>query len=877
MNQASEENCPSGVKSVRQFIVASGAALSWFAIALPAAADVIPNGLGTTVPEAEQICTVTCNINNGTIQGTNLFHSFQEFSIPTAGEAVFNHDTSIENIITRVTGGSASNIDGAIRSLVNGTVSDIGSANLFLINPNGIVLGPNATLDIGGSFMGSTAESVKFSDGAEFTVADPNPTLSINVPVGLQFGANPGNIRVEGSGNGLFLNPDFTVNQTGRPTGLSVQAGQTLALVGGEVALEGANLTAESGQIELGSVGEADVVTLNSISSGWSLDYSNIQNFQDIQLSQAASLNVSGNDAGAIQVQGRQVTLSDGSALLATTQVNGGGEIILQASELIQFSGISSLIPTAPFTPIPTSAYVEIAQGANGDGSSLVTVETNRLELTGGAQIGLSMAGSGSSGSVNIQADTVTADGGTETAFSGFFAGVLPVLSSPPATGQGADLTIEADRLQLTNGAQVLISTFGPGDAGNLTIRAQDVEVIGFNDQGPSLLASASEIPPAGSGGSVTIETARLLVADGGQISTGTSSFTSPAGDLTINASESIELQGVGTGGRSGLFASARFGQGSGGDIYIETDQLIIRDGATINASNFPSFTPGPPPGTGPAGNININAGSILLENQAILTAATVDGDRANINLQSDGIVLRQGSLITTNATGTATGGNINLDTGILVAFENSDITANSVNSFGGQVIVDAQAIFGTAFRPQLTSESDITASSELGAQFSGQVTLNTPEIDPSQGLVELPDGVVDPNTQVAAACERTNGNTFVSTGRGGLPENASQLLRGRTVWRDLRLAASGGQETGDRRQETGDRRQEIGDRAGETGKWEEPSPQHSTPDSNANSDSLIREAQGWTREANGQVRLVAQMLQSSTLRSLSGAHVCSR
>ena len=566
MSQPLKRNNLSIVERVGRLIgVAGGAALSGLAIAQPATADVIPNGLGTTVPAVEQSCTATCNISNGTIQGTNLFHSFQEFSVPTNGSAVFSHDAAIENIITRVTGGSASTIDGAIKTLVNGTLNDIGSANLFLINPNGIVFGPNATLNIGGSFMGSTAEGLTFSDGVEFSVADPNPTLSVNVPVGLQFGANPGNIRAEGTGNNLFLNPDFTVNQGRRPTGLSVQAGQTLALVGGEVTLEGANLTAESGRVEVGSVGEAGLVTLTSSSPGWSLDYSTIQNFQDIQLSQAASVGVSGGDAGAIQIQGRQVTFTDGSALLATTQVNGGGEVLLRASEAIQMTGMSSLVPPAPFTPMPTSVYIEIAQGANGDGSSRVTVETNRLELAGGAQIGLGMAGSGSSGSVAVRAQTVSAEGGSETAPSSLFSGVFPAFPRPPAflppaTGQGADLTIEADRLQLTNGAQVVSSTFGGGDAGTLTVRVQDIEVIGFNERGPSLLASTSEIPPAGSGGAVTIETARLLVADGGQISTGTASFFSPAGDLTINASESIELRGTGTRGRSGLFANALFG-----------------------------------------------------------------------------------------------------------------------------------------------------------------------------------------------------------------------------------------------------------------------------------------------------------------------------
>ncbi len=821
---------------------ASGIALSWLAIALPTAADVVPNGLGTTVPVLEQSCTATCNISNGTVQGTNLFHSFQEFSIPTGGTAAFIHDTSILNIITRVTGGAASNIDG--------TISALGDANLFLINPSGIIFGPNAMLNIGGSFMGSTAESLRFADGVEFSVADPNPTLSINVPVGLQFGANPGDIRAVGTGNNLFLNPDFTVNQGSRPSGLSVQAGQTLALVGGEVTLEGANLTAESGRVELGSVGEAGLVTLNSSSLGWNLDYSNIQTFQDIQLSQAASVNVSGDDAGAIQIQGRQLTLSDGSNLLATTQVNGGGEVILRATELIRLAGMSSSVPSLPFTPIPTSAYVEIAQGANGDGSSVVTVETSRLELIGGGQIGLGMAGSGMSGSVTVRAQTISAEGGSATAPSGLFSGVFPAFSRPPtflppATGQGADLTIEADRLRLTDGAQVQSSAFGLGNAGNLIVRAQDIEVIGFNEQGPSLLASTSQIPPAGSGGKVAIETARLLVADGGQISTGTASFTSPAGDLTINASESIELRGTGTRGRSGLFASALFGEGSGGNINVETDQLIVRDGATINVSNFPSSpTSRIPDGKGPAGNLTVNAGTILLDNQAILTADTVDGDLANISLQADGIVLRRGSLITTNASGSATGGNITLNTGVLTALENSDITANSVNSFGGQVIVNALSVFGTEFRPQLTPESDITASSELGSQFSGEVVLNTPDVDPGQGLTALPGDIVDATNQVAQSCRQMADITgeFTLTGRGGLPPNPNEVLSENTVLVDFGLSNLVSRDTGrlTRDQEMLTQAALVMARS-----------QDAIP-------GAIVEAQGWMMNADGQLKLVA-------------------
>ena len=197
----------------------------------------------------------------------------------------------------------------------------------------------------------------------------------------------------------------------------------------------------------------------------------------------------------------------------------------------------------------------------------------------------------------------------------------------------------------------------------------------------------------------------------------------------------------------------------------------------------------------GAAGDLTIEAGAIQLDNEGILTAEAAVGDRGNIGLQADtAIVLRRGSAITTNARGTATGGNIILDTAVLVALENSDITANAMQSFGGRVIVNAQSIFGAEFREQLTSESDITASSARGAEFSGTVELNTPDVDPSRGLTELPENLTDSSTQIAAVCTTTGGNEFIVTGRGGLPQAPSETLRDWTVWEDLRLVRGEGE-----------------------------------------------------------------------------------
>jgi filamentous hemagglutinin family protein len=287
--------------------------LSYLLSTPPAKAQIVPD---STLPTNSSVRERgdTSLIEAGTTKGTNLFHSFDSFSIPTGTTAYFNNSAAIENIISRVTGKFVSSIDGAIAAN--------GAANLFLLNPNGIIFGGNARLNIGGSFLASTANSLKFADGTQFsaTATQVTPLLTVSVPVGLQFGGNSGAIRVLGKGHDVIA-ADYQPILRGNSSdvGLQVQPQQTLAIVGGDVSLEGGVVTAQAGRIELGSV-DNGLVKIERTNSGWSLGYEGVSTFKDIQLDGRSLVDASGGGGSSIQIQGRKLQLGDSSLVLIQNQ-----------------------------------------------------------------------------------------------------------------------------------------------------------------------------------------------------------------------------------------------------------------------------------------------------------------------------------------------------------------------------------------------------------------------------------------------------------------------------------------------------------------------------------------------------------------------------
>lgn len=778
-------------------------------------AQIVPDA---TLPRNSVVTTFdrTAIVEGGTTAGGNLFHSFREFSIPTGSEAFFNNALDVQNIITRVTGGQVSSIDGTIRSN--------GSANLFFINPSGIIFGPNAKLNIGGSFIGSTANSLRFADGSEFSATNPqdSPLLTVNVPTGLQFSSHPGAIRVQNTGHDLsIVSSFFPLLIRGNETGLQLQPNRTLALVGGNIFFEGGILTAEA--IELGSV-DTGLVTLNPTTKGWSLDYSGIENFRDLSLSGRSFTDAS----NSIRIQGRSLSIRDGSVVaIENSGTQPSGELIVTTSASVELNGSSS-------DGIIASSLLSNAVGINRGGN--ITVSTRRLSITEGGAIAARTFSPATGGNITVNA-LEAVEALRTSPFS--FVILSTINTTAYSNGNSGNVSISTRQLTALDGGVVGTTTYGTGKGGDVSVNATDsIELIGVqrNIFAPSTVGAVSF--GIGNAGNLTITTSKLSLQDGGRVVSSTFAAGN-AGSLTVNASESIEVSGTvpGSVNPSSIDSSANIADpnarqilrlpdlpsGASGNVTIETGRLIVENGGSISVRND---------GSGSGGLLTVNAGSIFVANTGGITAATASGEGGNINLRSDNLQLRDRGTITATAGGTGNGGNITLDANTLAALGNSDITANSVASQGGLVIINARGIFGTRFRSELTPESDITATGGT-PELSGTVEISSIDFDPSAAIVELPETFSDANTEIVAGCAANRNNRFVVTGRGGLPSDPDRALRGQAVWQDVRFLGGGSSVMSSGREF--DRRSIINDERSPT-----------------------IEATGWKIDTDGRVQLIA-------------------
>jgi filamentous hemagglutinin family protein len=728
----------------------------------------------------------TAEITGGETRGDNLFHSFQDFSVKTGNEAFFNNADSISNIFSRVTGGNVSDIDGAIRAN--------GSANLFLINPAGILFGENASLNIGGSFYGSSASSILFEDG-EFSAADLDnpPLLTVNAPIGLGFRDEPGDI----------INRSSMQIGEGEPFGLKVLPGNNLAFIGGNINFETGLATASGGNIELGGLSEAGIVSINKDGS---FSFPDDVTKADITLSNGADVDARGTGGGNIAVNARNLSLKAGefgSSFIRTgirpestsaeaqaenvtidvtenitlddsrilnqvalggvgnsgnitintgslKALNGGGVsastfgqgdtgvINITATGNMAFDGENSEFSSGVFNQVNTNAI------GNSGG---VTISTKNLNLTNGGKVSASTSGQGDASAVKITATgDIIADGEKKT--DGSSSSGIESQVNPDAVGNAEGVTISTNNLTLTKGGRVAASTLGQGNAGSVDITATGDLTFDGQNTGGFVSGIESQVNPdaVGNSGGITISTNNLTLTKGGIVATSTFG-QGDAGLVTIDV-DKISVDGVGSGVYSNVGAA---GVGDAGGIDITTGKLALTNSGILASSTF---------GKGNAGNITINATDILFDDRSsagsdVFEGAVGNGGELKITTANLSI---NGGRISTSTEGAGNTGKIDIDATDSITIDNGGGIGNTV--FPGAVGNGSPLNITT---PNLTLDKGAILASTSGEGDGGSISINSTDVTLTNGsLIDASNVILTLVSEISTGSAKGNSGSVL-------------------------------------------------------------------------------------------------------------------
>lgn len=734
-------------------------------------------------------------IQGGAIRGNALFHSFADFNVTTSQQVYFANPTGIDNILSRVTGLNPSQIDGLIG------VS--GNANLFLINPNGVIFGPEARLDVSGSFLASTSDRFEFTDGTEFRATNPNaaPLVSVNIPLGLQLGLDA---------------PAALVNEA------DLAVGEDLTLVAASVTSPG-QLSAPNGTVNvLGTVGDVQIqsVTAESAqltaSTNLILEASYLATDADLTLTAGQTVRIRDTietpflaiAGGNLHIQGDQEI--DILALNhPQTPFQSGGNLTLMSDGPISgdahfYSGMGFMVLDLAGNPGSYISYYDPIISVNGDvlfgdytGVALKVEATGSIVADGnititGADTTLVADGSGSdvdllasqpalilrAGLTMLENAPTTLPTTVDTTVfnptvSGLVPGSIQVVGNIDTPGGPIILAALGEILATGD-----ISTFTEGDTGDITIQAgSDVAVnnitsdASFGDTGDISLTSDS--------GSITIT---------GNIVAETTDGTGTTGDVTLRATDKVSIVG------GSVFITVNDG-GVTGDLRINTNSLVVQDAALLVSNPIAS-----------AGSIQITAGEVILDNGQLgtLTQQSADGNSGNIgiNLTSDTetniLTLRDDSQITANNLDAAgSGGKITITANAIVAEtpveEGNDIFTLSASATGGAISIVVATLDNIEVRPELTSQNDIVGPNEVSIIEPDEPESPTVEEVPDIEVLALENETSGPTYDASDLRENDTEEVFGPAdgcadssvrqlGRGGLPTNPTDLLSATSI-----------------------------------------------------------------------------------------------
>jgi filamentous hemagglutinin family protein len=730
-------------------------------------------------------------IAGGTTQGPNLFHSFDRFEVGTRDTARFtrpNTPNTIDNIISRVTGGHVSHIDGTIRS-------EIAGANLYLLKPSGMVFGPNARLDVQGSFHVSTAEVLRFADGYTFrAVNQPEPLLTVESPTA--FG---------------FLGPQPPAPLTVRGSSLRVADGHTLSLVGGtieivrdpETSLSPELLALQGGRLQIASVAAPGDVVLQTPEQTPVFEVDGIQSLGKLTIADAPAVGCGGFpclEAGTVLLRGGRMEISNAN-MAGGRVVMRGGDVTITNEALIEGLAPQGQDGTTLGIDIRVEGAVVISGGSlinalpsrvRGDArdiqitadslrleraivvsqpiagaSGTITVDVTQLALAAGGQISATSLSDARAGTVRVTATEVTIQGEDPDIGlnqSGIFSAALR-----GNTGGGGNITMEVGTLALQDGGVISTSTRSQGPGGQVTIRATDRVMItgqGQLSREPSQILSVTNGP--GAAGEVNLTAPRVQIENGGRIATNsTQSDSGRGGTVTVRVTDTVSL----TGSDSGLFSDTASGE-RGGDIDLQAHTIELTDGAVISAQST---------GLGDAGTLTITArDTVLLRDDSAVTTLATQAGGGNITVTGNQLVRLTDSVVTAEARGQEPddrGGNVTINSAFVI-LDHSRVQANAVAGNGGDITINATEAF-LADVETCANEECFDASSQLANP--GRIVVQAPVTDLSSIVVPLPQRFAQAAELLRQHCaERLRGSeasSFIVAGREQVPIEPDGVL----------------------------------------------------------------------------------------------------
>ena len=721
--------------------------------------------------------------------GGNLFHSFTQFDLVKGDIATFSGPATVTNIISRITGGRASSLDGTIQSTISG-------ANVYLINPAGIMFGPNATLDISGSFHASTADYLTLGTTGRFDATTlANSILTMSPP----------------SAFGFVTEKPAGISQDN--SRLAVAEGQSLNLIGGPLTIVNDDatktvLSAPGGTINLVAVASPGEVVMTDGTP----DTSQFARMGDISIINTSSPTYIGNDlqadidvtsfyddAGKLSVIGNNLTM-DGSNLLASNSSSTpvttvtGSYITIAMRDSIQLKNHAGITTTSMGSPLDAGPITVTSRSlvlddssissstlSEAAGSGAITVKAANVELINGGTIEAGSWWGGNGGTITLLAtDHLTISGVSgqpDTVNSPSFYPFAGIYSEALDTGNAGAISITTPKLTMDRLGRISASTLGSGNAGAITINARSLLLAG----GSQIISSSSQNEASsssgGKGGDITINLTGGMTADGSATYNGfvtgyqDTSFVSGINVSTATSGDAGNIQLSAPGGvtllngarvESSALASS---SGTGGNIVVNASFVNGTHGTISSATD----------GSGRAGDITITANSVELDNNSIIsTTSTSNGNAGTITINAVNSMTLNDSSISTSAD-SANGGSINIDP-TLIDLRNSRITTSVKGGTGNggnitmvakQLVVDQSSIIanadaGNGGNIDLTiptvilsgNGSTISASSRLGS--SGIISISSPLVNIGAGLADLPNSLRKIETVTPRRCAST-------------------------------------------------------------------------------------------------------------------------